>query len=470
MTHVTQEKEAGSALEATAEGRRTGKHIHATKRSVLLRDGLIVLVLCLVTVALFGVTLFLFKSFEEHRSDLGRRWSARGRLALLQGRPEQAAGALRTALSYTPDDYPDQLSLAQALAGAGHLEAANNYFVSLWEVHPGDGFLNLQLARLARARGSAGEAINYYRASVFGSWEQNGVQRRREVRLELADYLAQRGEVPAAQAELLIAAGNAPERDERLRVQIADRLRTLGDLQDALHFYDAAAAQDPRDRQAQESAGRVDYQTGNYPAAVVRLTAAAELERHAKNSGGEAAVAELTRMANEARRIPELSLSRDLPAERRAEHLVLDAGIAQRRLKGCAVQLLPKPLPLAASPKGKGTNPSASAMASASPVTVSTSPVTVSTSPVTVSAAPGTVSAPPAPPAVAGTLAALRSRWTAQGHLLNQRALERDAALEDTVTQLIYDTEVQLAPICGAPTGDDALLLLLARKNAGGRS
>lgn len=396
-------------------------NLRTARRGLYLRDSLVVVVLCLVTVTLFGITLFLFRSFEGHRADLGRRWSARGRVALAQGHPDAAAAALRTALSYAPEDSADQLLLAQALAAAGHVEAANNYFLSLWEVRPGDGPINLQLARLARTRGNAGEAIDYYRASIFGNWEGDGVLRRREIRLELADYLLKRGQTQAAQAELLIAAGNAPERDIALQLEIADRLQALGDLPDALHYYRIAAAQAPRNAEALASEGHVEYLLEDYAVAARSLATAAELMRRSR--GKEATIASLNAEAAAARRLPELSVSRDLPVAERAAHLALDAGIAERRLRSCTAQ----------------------------PVTM-TAPAT----------APATASA--TAPAALATLSALRSRWTAEGRAARRGALERDADLQDDTAQLIADTETQLAPLCGAPSGDDALLLLMARK------
>jgi hypothetical protein len=41
--------------------------------------------------------------------------------------------------------------------------------------------------------------------------------------------------------------------------------------------------------------------------------------------------------------------------------------------------------------------------------------------------------------------------------------LSRSAARQETAVQLIYDTELQTSRFCGAPEGDDALLLLLAK-------
>jgi len=38
-----------------------------------------------------------------------------------------------------------------------------------------------------------------------------------------------------------------------------------------------------------------------------------------------------------------------------------------------------------------------------------------------------------------------------------------DTGEQDAVMKLVYDTETQTSQICGAPTGDDALLLMLAK-------
>lgn len=391
----------------------------SAKRGLLLRDSATFLALCGVTVALFLLTLLLFRSFENRREDLGRRWAERGRLALGNNHPDQAVAALRTALSYN-DALPEQLLLAQALAKAGHIEEADNYFLTLRESRPGDGFINLQLARLARKQGDAPQAIDFYRASIFGDWPGDGAQRRREVRFELSGYLAQRGENSDARDELLIAAGNTPE-TAGVDDLFGDRLEALGDAADALQFYEKSLAVLPHGRATRGKAGQLAYHLGKYAAADKLLT-----EALADHAGGKLDAADETRwstLAADARRIPQLSLSRELPASERAEHILLAATIVQARLDACA-----------------GTP---AATPAATPTVASPIPPPAST---------------PAPPA----LVVLRSRWSAAADQLKKRTLERDAALEDSVTQLIDDTETQTVAPCGHPVGDDALLLLLA--------
>ncbi len=398
--------------------------VRSSKGGLIFRDSLIFLALCGVSVALFLVTLGLFRSFEDHREELGKRWAQRGETALREGHPAAAVAALRTALTYR-DTLPEQLLLAQALANAGRTEEASNYFLNLRESRPGDGFVNLQLARLTRKQGDAPQAIDYYRAAIFGNWEGDGTTRRREVRLELADYLAERGQTSAARDELMVAAGNAPETDAG-DVLIGDRLAAIGDGPDALSFYEKAAKLHPHDRGTLAKAGRLAYGLGQYGEAYKLLTGAlAEKGSHEAETPEQKLLATL---ASNAHRVPELSLSRDLPASERAEHLLLASRIAQTRLAGCMA-----PLPLAPVP----APPAVSAPAAAAPGV----------------AAPGVAALPP--------LQMLRARWLAALPQLNKRTLARDATLEDQVTQLIDDTEQQTVQPCGPPSGDDAVLLML---------
>jgi hypothetical protein len=64
---------------------------------------------------------------------------------------------------------------------------------------------------------------------------------------------------------------------------------------------------------------------------------------------------------------------------------------------------------------------------------------------------------------LAAPLQGLGARWTSGDASLSRAALLTDQARQDATMQLVFDTEVQTNEICGAPSGDDALLLLLAR-------
>jgi tetratricopeptide (TPR) repeat protein len=388
-------------------------HSKATRRGLILHDAAVFVALLAVSIALFGVTLFLFRSFEQHRIDLARRWSEHGENALKHGKPEEAVVALRAALSYTPDgseSHHEQLMLAQALAGAGHADEATNYYLNLWEAHPGDGLINLQLARLARVRHDDAEATDYYRAAVYGSWEGDAVPRRREVRLELTDFLIAQHRNAEARNELFVIAGNTPG-DAQLALLVAEKLESAGYTADAISFYSKAVQNDPHSRTPLVRAGEAAYRLGEYPQAVGFLRRAmAERPTPGEPAGEESHILAL---AGNAERIQQLSLASSLSPHERALHLATDERVAENRLRACLASTAPS-----------------------------------------------------------SDLTDVLARWTAlesgpkpgsrPATKASRRALLEDPSDQDTFTHLIYETEQVTASSCGAPTGDDALLLQLA--------
>jgi tetratricopeptide (TPR) repeat protein len=377
----------------------------ASRRRLLLRDGLTFFVLTLTTIVLFVLTWLLFRSFTEHRAELAVRWAGRGEAALRQGRPEEAVAALRTALVYAPDERADQMMLAQALAESGHAEEATNYFLNLWEAQPGDGVINLQLARLARRRGASQEAVRYYRAAIFGNWEGDGVERRREARLELADYLIELGDLAAAQSDLLIAASNAPA-NAGLELRFGDALERAGDLEDALRYYQKAISREQRNAVAYEKAGRLAFRMGNYAQARGWLERA--LRESAGAPGTAGAADGLEPLLKRTERLLVLSPTAATSSKDRITRLLDDKAIAKRRWSACVAQL-------------------------------------------------GKLSAMP-------VVQALNMQWAEAEAISTREALAADQGNEDAVMELIDQSETMASDLCGAPSGDDALLLLLAQR------
>ena len=117
--------------------------------------------LTLITIAIAVLTYFFFHSFTEHRSVLEKRWYERGQVAMTAGHPAEAVEDFRSALSFSSTNTDYQMALAEALAASGRTEEAAAYFSSLHDAEPGDGYLNLQLARLAvrRRNPAAGHRI-----------------------------------------------------------------------------------------------------------------------------------------------------------------------------------------------------------------------------------------------------------------------------------------------------------------------
>jgi tetratricopeptide (TPR) repeat protein len=377
----------------------------SAKRRLILHDALTFLSLVLITAVLFAVTLFLFHTFATHRQELAQRWSARGQAAIASGHPDQAIVALRTALSYAPGERSYELLLAQALGDAGHTEEAYNYFLGLWETQPGNGFINLRLARLAAKKNDMQAAINYYRAAIYGTWEGDGVVRRRETRLELARYLIAHHDLSSARTELLVTAGNAPD-NVSLALTLAQLLEQASAPYDALNYYQKVLAREPDNQQALEAAGRLEYGFGNFEEAH-RLLERAKHE-HDASASNQPLSPDLQAMLDTSKQILNLAPSKKLPAKERVARILRARDLAKRRFDSCNAE-----------------NSAASR-----------------------------------PPSALQTLDA---RWKNKEATLNRAALMNDPGEQDAVMKLVYDTEMQTSQICGPPTGDDALLLMLAK-------
>ena len=99
------------------------------------------------TAVLFAITFFFTRAYKNKEAGLARQMFSRGQQELSSGHPRKAVADLRTALYYSRDDRNYRLALAQALAADHRIEEATLYFMSLWESEPGNGFINLELAR-----------------------------------------------------------------------------------------------------------------------------------------------------------------------------------------------------------------------------------------------------------------------------------------------------------------------------------
>lgn len=368
------------------------------KRRLILRDSVTFITLVSITVVLFLITLFLFRSFTEHRADLATRWSDRGKAAISSGHPEQAIVALRTALTYAPGRRDYELLLAQALADAGHSEEAYNYFLGLWETEPGNGIINLSLARLAAHRSDPQAAIDYYHAAIYGTWEGDATLRRRSARIELANYLLSLKNPSAARAELLIASGNAPD-DLPLTLTVAQKLEQSGFPRDALSLYQKALTLNPKEPSALAAAGRLEYASGDFEAARHSLEEAVAVDE--KNVAAKA-------LLEQTERLLALAPAKSLPDKVRVARILNARAIARKRFDACNAQ------------RGAATGPTA-------------------------------------------PLAMLSAAWQSKSATSSAQQLLADNEQQDAAFRLILDTEFETSQICGQPTGDDALLLLIAR-------
>jgi tetratricopeptide (TPR) repeat protein len=371
------------------------------RRKLILHDAIALLTLFLITAVLFALTLLLYRSFTDHEQELGLRWKARGEAALRAGDPKSAINSLRSALAYVPA-RDTEIELATALAGAGRTTEATAYFNTLREEAPGDAVINLQLARLAARQGDEAVAILRYQAALDGTWQGNGFNRRRQVRLEMAGYLTSRHHLDEARTQLLIAASNAPD-DPQIKLQIAGMLEQAQDLPGALSIYRSLAARRPAPIGALAGAGRAAFTLGMYRVAAEYLNR--ELADPEVSSVAATQITADREMLNNSLHILDLYPAFDLPARVRAERVLAARKTGRARLTACAASPAAAPEPLA--------------------------------------------------PIV--------TRWAQVPARLPVAELEQQPDLEQSILQLVYDTETVTAQVCGSPTGDDALLLRIAR-------
>lgn len=382
------------------------------RRRLIFQDTLSLLGLTAVLIVVAVITYYFFQSFIGHRQVLEERWYTRGQHAMAVSDPQYAVQAFQSALSLSTANPKYELALAEALAASNRNLEAYAYFSSLHDAQPGDGFLNLQLARLSVKRGEPAQAIAYYRAALTGLWHGRGAEQRFQVRLELAKYLMSLGRNTEAQGDLLTAEGNSLDHPAHL-LEVAELLHKAGDPSDAWTTY-----------------RRVEQNAASTPAQVSQALAA---EAHAAVSMGQykRAAQALRRYIAQARRHPTVSTPKEQQAARqqldhldrllgfvpfptlspteRAGRLMKSGKIAHQRYTKCLVQ----------------------ANAAETPNSIA-------------------------------EIAPLGPQWKKFGRLTLRR-LARDASLQSNLLAWINQAEILTAQMCGPPAGDDAILLQLAR-------
>ena len=422
------------------------------RRRLIFADTLALVTLFAITALLAVLTNYLYQSYASHQVELANRWLERGEQAMRDNKPQAAIDALSSALAFAPSDRNTEIKLAEALASAGRIQEATVYFNALLESQQGSGLINLQLARLAARQGNVNQAIEDYQKAIYGNWEGDGYVRRREVRFELIDYLIDHQLMNQARSGLLVAAGNAPEDDISVQLEIARKMEQAQDPSDALHLYKTILHRHPSLREALEGAGRTAFQLSHY------LEAKRYLGRALEGSGVEqepkAGLDEIRDHLDEATRLLLLYPSSRLSLSERGARILKDRKLAMARLAQCMQN----------RPQTPATNSAASSTGTAAPAAGSGKSNPLQSLESRFARHPtGPTQNPAAAPPPVDPLQSLTERWKQVPATLSLRELEDDPDLAQTQIQLIYDTEMITQQVCGAPAGDDALLLRIAQ-------
>jgi Tfp pilus assembly protein PilF len=247
------------------------------KRDLIVREPLLVSILVLITLAFSALTHAYSQAYDRRRSALGIEWFERGKQELKNNRHPAAVEDFRTALLYDPQNWDYRMHLADALTEAGQTEQALNYYRGLWQSHPNNGPINLQLARLGERKGDTNATERYFNGAIFGDWPDNAAENRRTASLELIQFYLDRGDRGHAESQLIILSENLPE-DPQLHSQVADLFSRVGDDQRALKQYQRAERVNPNYPPAIQGAGEAAFRIGDFHTAEVYLTHALRLD------------------------------------------------------------------------------------------------------------------------------------------------------------------------------------------------
>lgn len=292
------------------------------------RDTFLAVVIGFLFVLMF-FTGFAVRRFHALERNLAQDWYRRGQQALEAGRARQALSDFRNALAYARENPLFELRLAQALEGTGRDEEARIYLLSLREREPGDGLVNLELARLAAREHAIPEAVQYYHDAVYCEWSGDPVVQRRAVRLELVKFLLASDQKSDARAELIAVAANLPP-DPSLQTPVAQLLVQAGGIDDALRLFRQALTEEPHLAQALAGLGECYFLSNHFPQAELYLTRA--LQHDPK-------LTQVAQMRSTAQLVMNLDpFIRSLHERERESRARQDFEQAMTRLASCAAQ------------------------------------------------------------------------------------------------------------------------------------
>ena len=368
------------------------------------REPLLLGVLVVIAAAFFTATTFLVKAHRQREASLSEGWFGASETDMAAGRPDAAITDLRNALQFDHEDRRYRLRLVEALIAAHHPNQATSYLVNLWDEQPGDGDINLRLARLSAQRGDMAASKRYYRYAIDGVWSNDPVAHRQETRLEFAEFLIGHQAFGDAQAELLAAEEESPN-DAALRKRLGELFLQAGDASNALANYSAAERLHPEDADAVAGAGEAAFDLGQYESAKSYLERARLIKPNDPKIAG---------MLQTASQVLEADpLQRGLAGSERSRRAADAFHLAQARLQQCAAKV--------------GDD------LSASPATTD--------------------------------LEQLKTRMDAIGKRVTAAALYRDADLMAQAIRLAFQVEEVTAKRCGRATGLDLALQLAAERH-----
>jgi len=199
-----------------------------------------------------------------------------GEAYLKAGDAPRAIDRLKAATAIERSNSRYALALANALVRARKGEDAAAVLDPVLQRDPDDGAASLAMARVLRSAGRPDDAISFYHRAIYGHWAGGEAAERTRVRLELVDFLADRGARQELLAELLPLEGESPG-DSALQRRRAHLFIAAGSPARAAALFRAMLRRASPDADALAGLGEAEAAQGNYRSAEANLSAAARL-------------------------------------------------------------------------------------------------------------------------------------------------------------------------------------------------
>lgn len=371
-------------------------------KNLRLREPLLILILSILAGIFFAATHAYTQAYDRRRTELGQQWFDSALSELRSGRPNSAVDGFETALRYAPANWDYRLQLARALTAANRTGEARAYYQTLWQTNPDDGSVNLQLARLASQNGNREETERYFNGAVFGIWETDAEENRREALFEMIDFYLQENNYGAADSELTVLAANIPEdpnthaRVAALFLRVNDNVRAFAEFRDAL-FRDA------KNPATLRGAAEAAFRLGRYRDSKSYLDSSLRFDPENQSARDLLATTDAILSLN--------PLESHISSDEKVQRIVRGFQTAGERLEACMMQLQATP-----------SNPSSSGL---------------------------------------GDLA---EKWMMLSPMVQEPKLRNDADLSQQAMELTFSIEEQASTVCGPPPpGADMALLTIAQ-------
>ncbi len=287
-----------------------------------------VIVLTVIALVACSITYVIHKfygAFEDHNAQL---WYTRAEEAFRSGHPGLAAANYRTALLFAHGNPQFRLRLAQALEADHHDKEAEAYFRSLWDAEPGNGEINLELARISSREGQVGNALRYYHGAIYGIWPTDAPDMQRQARLELVDFLIHKHFLDQAESELIALMPTVASNAD-LQLRVADDFMITSDSLRALGIYQQILENDTNNAAALAGAGKAAFRLHDY------ANARKYLEAAVSHGSTEAEVKSSEEIASAVMDLD--PYERGLSTRQRDERILEAFQVVGRRLQSCSV-------------------------------------------------------------------------------------------------------------------------------------